>query len=118
MVVAGYHGHNVLSSLELFTEQQRGGTAPAGIPRHRLWKVRARQVVLATGSIERPLVFANNDLPGIMLAGAAQSYIRRFPVRPGTPAGGFTNNDNAPSPAPALHDSSPTPPTPPPTPPP
>src|SRR5260370_36521305 len=95
MVVAGYHGHNVLSSLELFTEQQRGGTAPAGIPRHRLWKIRAREVVLATGAIERPLVFVNNDLPGIMLAGAAQSYIRRYGVRPGSRAIIFTNNDSA-----------------------
>jgi sarcosine oxidase subunit alpha len=49
----------------------------------RLYKVRARQVVLATGSIEQPLVFRNNDLPGVMQASAAQRLIRQFGVRPG-----------------------------------
>ena len=46
----------------------------AGLPRERLWQVRAREVVLATGAIERPLVFPGNDRPGIMLAGAARTY--------------------------------------------
>ena len=50
---------------------------------NRLHKVRAKKVVLATGSIEQPLVFRNNDLPGIMLASAAQRLIRQFGVRPG-----------------------------------
>lgn len=73
-------------------------------PRQRVWWVRARQVVLATGAIERPLVFANNDLPGIMLASAVETYARRFAVRCGDRAVVFTNNDHAYSVIPALMD--------------
>ena len=60
----------------------------------RLWQVRARQVVLATGAHERPLIFSNNDRPGVMLAGAARTYINRYGVAPGTRAVIFTNNDS------------------------
>jgi sarcosine oxidase subunit alpha len=52
-------------------------------PRERLWQVRARLVVLATGAIERPLVFPGNDRPGILLAGAGQTYLNRYGVRVG-----------------------------------
>ncbi len=48
-----------------------------------LWKIRARRIILASGAIERPLVFPNNDRPGIMLASAARCYIRRFAIAPG-----------------------------------
>ncbi len=54
--------------------------------RERQWQVRAREVVLATGAIERPLVFAGNDRPGIMLAGAARTWLNRYAVLPGTRA--------------------------------
>jgi len=60
----------------------------------RLWQVRAKRVVVATGAHERPLIFANNDRPGIMLAGAARTYINRYGVRPGKRAVIFTNNDS------------------------
>lgn len=63
--------------------------------RQRLWTVRARQAVFATGMIERPLVFANNDLPGVMLASAARSYVNRHAVLPGRKVVTFTNNDSA-----------------------
>ena len=63
--------------------------------RERLWKVRAKQVVLATGAIERPIVFRNNDVPGVMLASAVSEYIHRFGVRPGSSAIVFTNNNSA-----------------------
>ncbi|NIV20130.1 MAG: hypothetical protein GWN54_05745, partial [Gammaproteobacteria bacterium] len=56
--------------------------------------IRARQVVLAQGAFERPLVFANNDRPGIMLASAVSTYIRRYAVRPGHRLVVFTNNDS------------------------
>jgi sarcosine oxidase subunit alpha len=59
----------------------------------RLWQIRAREVVLATGAHERPLVFANNDRPGIMLAGAVRTYLNRFAIAPGSHAVIFTNND-------------------------
>ena len=55
-------------------------------PRERLWQVRAREVVLATGAIERPLVFSGNDRPGIMLADAARSYLNRYGAKPGARA--------------------------------
>jgi sarcosine oxidase subunit alpha len=93
--VAGYYDHNFLTILERLTDHLPAGAAPPNLPRQRFWKVRAQQVVLASGAIERPLVFVNNDLPGIMLASAAQSYVRRFAVRPGNRAVVFTNNDSA-----------------------
>lgn len=67
----------------------------SGAPRRRLWRVRADRVVLATGAIERPLVFAENDRPGIMLASAVRDYVERWAVAPGTAAVIFTCQDNA-----------------------
>jgi sarcosine oxidase, subunit alpha len=58
-----------------------------------LWHVRAGRVVLATGAIERPIAFVGNDLPGVMLAGAAAAYVDRFGVRPGERAAVFATND-------------------------
>ena len=68
---------------------------PGHAPRQRLWKVRAKQVVLATGMIERPMVFAENDRPGILMAGAARTYLNRYGVLPGRTAAVVTNNDGA-----------------------
>lgn len=64
-------------------------------PRHRYWIVRARQTVIATGMIERPIVFGNNDLPGVMLADAARCYLNRYAVIAGREVVVFTNNDSA-----------------------
>ncbi len=61
----------------------------------RTWRIRANRVILATGAIERTLVFANNDRPGVMLASAAQAYVNRYAVLPGKRAVIFTNNDSA-----------------------
>jgi sarcosine oxidase subunit alpha len=61
----------------------------------RTWRIRARQVILACGAIERTLVFANNDRPGVMLASAVQAYVNRYAVLPGKRAVIFTNNDSA-----------------------
>ncbi|MEV6114637.1 sarcosine oxidase subunit alpha family protein [Streptomyces sp. NPDC052109] len=68
---------------------------PEGVSRQRLWHIRARQVVLATGAHERPLVFAGNDRPGVMLAGAVRSYLNRYAVAPGSRAVVSTTNDSA-----------------------
>src|SRR5438477_12015828 len=57
--------------------------------------LRAKAVLFATGALERPLVFANNDRPGIMLASAARTYLNRFAVAPGQRAVVVTNNDRA-----------------------
>jgi heterotetrameric sarcosine oxidase alpha subunit len=65
----------------------------AGVPRQRLWRIVAKEVILATGATERPVVFGGNDRPGVMLAGAVRSYINRFGVSPGKRAVVFTNND-------------------------
>jgi len=65
------------------------------VPRERQWQVRAREVVLATGAIERPLVFPGNDRPGIMLAGAARTWLNRYGVLPGTRAVVVTACDEA-----------------------
>ena len=64
-------------------------------PRQRTWRIMARQSILAAGSIERPVVFGNNDRPGVMLAGAIRTYINRFGVAPGHRAAVFANNDDA-----------------------
>ena len=60
----------------------------------RTWRVRAGRVVIATGALERSLVFANNDRPGVMLASAVQTYINRYSVKPGKRAVLFTNNNS------------------------
>jgi methylglutamate dehydrogenase subunit C len=69
--------------------------AKLGAPRQRLHILRAGHVVMACGALERPLVFAGNDTPGVMLAGAVGSYVNRFAVRPGRQAVFAVNNDAA-----------------------
>ncbi len=100
--VFGYYDHNLIAIAE-----RRADHLPVPGPkqsRQRLWLVRAQRVVLATGAIERPLVFAANDLPGVMLASAARSYVNQFAVRPGRRAVVFTNNDSAYTAAADLRD--------------
>ena len=63
-------------------------------PRQRLWYIRAKEVIISTGSIERPLVFGNNDRPGIMLASAAKEYMKVYGVLVGKKPIIFTNNDS------------------------
>ncbi len=63
--------------------------------RHRLWKIRAKRVILATGSIERPLVFPGNDVPGVMLASAVRDFVKLYGVSPGDRTVIVTNNDDA-----------------------
>ncbi len=65
------------------------------LPRERLWHVRASRVVIAAGAVERPMVFAGNDRPGIMLADAARIYLRRYGVKVGTRAVIATTDDSA-----------------------
>ena len=101
--VFGYYDHNFLA-----IAQRLGDHLPPGSydgPRQRLWRVRARQVVLAAGAFERPLVFSNNDRPGVMLANAVSTYVNRYGVAPGKRAILFTNNDGAYRTALDLHDA-------------
>ena len=66
---------------------------PTATTEGRLWRIRAGRIVIATGATERMIVFADDDRPGIMLAGAAATYVERYGVRPGQRAVIFTNND-------------------------
>lgn len=91
--VFGYYDHNFLGILERLTDHLPSGAAKG--PRQRLWRVRTRHVVLCTGAIERPLVFGDNDRPGVMLASAVSTYVNRFGVAPGRRAVVFTNSDSA-----------------------
>jgi sarcosine oxidase subunit alpha len=74
-------------------------------PRERLWLVRARRMVLATGAIEQPLIFSNNDRPGIMLASAALKFFQRHGIAPGRQVVMATNNDSAYAIARQLHQA-------------
>ncbi|MCR9254554.1 MAG: sarcosine oxidase subunit alpha [Alphaproteobacteria bacterium] len=90
----GYFDNNWFGLLERVTDHL-GREAVPGQVRARMWRVRARQVVLATGSHERPLVFDGNDRPGVMLASAARTYINRYGALAGQRPVVFTNNDSA-----------------------
>jgi heterotetrameric sarcosine oxidase alpha subunit len=88
----GYYDGNVVAGVERVSDHL--ATPPEFAVRQRLWHFRARRVVLAAGATERPLVFADNDRPGVMLASAARSYVNRFAVQPGERAVVFANNDD------------------------
>ncbi|MGJ8588026.1 MAG: sarcosine oxidase subunit alpha family protein [Yoonia sp.] len=88
---AGVYDHGYALAYERLTDH-----APeAEGPRQRLWRIRAKQIVTATGAIERPLSFAANDLPGVMLASAVRDYAVSFGVSIGDRTVIVTNNDDA-----------------------
>ncbi|MEJ7668133.1 MAG: sarcosine oxidase subunit alpha family protein [Casimicrobiaceae bacterium] len=97
----GYYDQNLVALLERVADHL--AQPPASAPRQRLWHVRARAVVLAAGAFERGIAYANNDLPGTFLAGAARVYANRYSVKSGSRAVVFTNNDSAYASALALH---------------
>ena len=78
--VFGTYDHGIYGMLERKTDHIAHHTDQ---PRQVLWRVYSRQAIIATGATERPIAFANNDRPGIMLAGAVSTYINRFGVTPG-----------------------------------
>jgi sarcosine oxidase subunit alpha len=90
----GYYDDNYVIAVDRRTKHL-GASAPAHVSRERIWRVRARHVVLATGAHERSLAFADNDRPGVMLAGAARTYVNRYGVLPGRRAVVLTTNDSA-----------------------
>ncbi|WP_105973234.1 sarcosine oxidase subunit delta [Streptomyces geranii] len=92
--VFGHYDDNHLLAVERRTNHL-GAAAPANVSRERVWRIRARRVVLATGAHERSLAFADNDRPGVMLAASARTYIHRHGVLPGRRAVVFTTNDSA-----------------------
>ncbi len=78
----GYYDHNMLYAAQRLCEP--GQPPQDGAPVQRLWKVRAKRVILAQGAIERPLAFSDNDRPGVMLSGAVGTYAHRYGVAAGT----------------------------------
>jgi sarcosine oxidase subunit alpha len=92
--VFGHYDDNHLLAVERRTNHL-GADAPGHVSRERVWRVRARRVVLATGAHERSLAFADNDRPGVMLAASARAYVNRHGVLPGRHAVVFTTNDSA-----------------------
>lgn len=79
----------------LADERVADHTPGDGRPKHRLWRIRAGKIVTATGAIERPLSFAGNDIPGVMLASAVRDYVVNYAVSPGDRTVIVTNNDSA-----------------------
>ena len=93
-VATGYYDHNYLLVAEHRTDHLGPHPVP-GVSRQRLWHIRARRVVLATGAHQRPMVFAGNDLPGVMSSAAVRGYLNRYAVLPGRRAVLLTTDDHA-----------------------
>ncbi|QGX98788.1 sarcosine oxidase subunit alpha family protein [Roseovarius faecimaris] len=88
---AGVYDHGYVLGYERVNDHQPDAKGP----RHRLWRIRAKQTITATGAIERPLSFAGNDVPGVMLASAIRDYVVNFGVSCGDRTVVVTNNDDA-----------------------
>ncbi|MEM9269375.1 MAG: FAD-dependent oxidoreductase, partial [Pseudomonadota bacterium] len=89
-MAAGVYDHGYVLAYERIADDTPGD----GRPRHRLWRIRAGKVVTATGAIERPLSFAGNDVPGVMLASAVRDYLDLYGVACGDSTIVVTNNDD------------------------
>ena len=92
--LAAYHSYNYLLAKENLTDHLNLNERRGKI-RQRLWKIRAKKVIIASGSIERPLIFDNNDRPGIILSSSIKKYIDYYGVKCGQKLSLFTNNDSA-----------------------
>ncbi|AGT09745.1 sarcosine oxidase subunit alpha family protein [Paracoccus aminophilus] len=90
-MATGLYDHGYLLAREALADHDPN----AGIPRQRLWRIRAGHVVTATGALERPLAFAGNDVPGVILASAVRDFIDLYGVAPGRRIVVMTNNDDA-----------------------
>ncbi len=88
---AGIYDHGYVLAYERLTDH----TPDVDGPRHRLWRIRAGKIITATGAIERPLSFAGNDIPGVMLAAALRDYVVNWGVSVGDRTVVVTNNDDA-----------------------
>ena len=91
--VFGYYDHNVLAAIQKVNDHL--AQPPKHQPRQTMWDVRAEQVILACGAHERPIVFENNDLPGVMLADSVRVFAEEYGVAVGKNVVVCTNNDNA-----------------------
>ena len=101
--IFGYYDHNTIGAIEKVSDHVQ--QPEAGKPRQRMWTLYPKQVVIATGATERPLIFGNNDKPGVMLASAVRTYVNRYGVKPGDRAVIATNNSDAYRSAIDLHEA-------------
>jgi len=90
-MASGVYDHGYVLGYERLTDHQPDTKGP----RHRLWRIRAGHIVTATGAIERPLSFAGNDVPGVLLAAAVRDYAVNWGVSIGDRTVVVTNNDDA-----------------------
>jgi heterotetrameric sarcosine oxidase alpha subunit len=90
--VFGVYDGNTFAALERVSDHVL--IPAAHQPRQRFWKIIAKRTVLASGAIERPLVFSGNDKPGVMMAGAVRTYLGRYSVTPGRRIALFTSCDD------------------------
>lgn len=90
----GIYDHNLVCARETL-QPEAARAVPGGVLRERLWKIRARAVIAAAGALERPMLFPNNDRPGVMLAGAADRYAHAFGVACGQRVVIAANSDSA-----------------------
>ncbi|WP_396915879.1 2Fe-2S iron-sulfur cluster-binding protein [Mycolicibacterium sp.] len=100
----GHYDDGFVLALQRRTDHL-GADAPAAVSRQRVWRIRARHVVVTAGAHERPVVFTDNDRPGIMLANGARTFLHRYGVLVGEQAVVFTTNDSAYAAAFDLHDA-------------
>lgn len=91
--VFGIYDQNVVVAIEKVSDHL--AEPPPFTPRQRMWRIYPQQVIVAAGSIERPIAFANNDRPGVMLAGAVRTYLRRFGAKAGDRVVIFASHDGA-----------------------
>ena len=89
-MAAGVYDHGYVLADEKVADHAPGD----GRPKHRLWRIRAGKILTATGAIERPLSFAGNDIPGVMLAASVRDYVVNWAVSPGDRTVVVTNNDD------------------------
>ncbi|WP_428426352.1 sarcosine oxidase subunit alpha family protein [Pararhizobium sp.] len=88
--VFGWYDGNVFGAVE--SVQKNTATVNPNRPVERIWRIAAKQAILASGAEERPLVFGGNDIPGVMMAGAMRSYLNRQAIAPGKSTVIFTND--------------------------
>jgi len=105
--VFGSYDANYITALQKRTDHlgRADDGACEGVSRERVWHIRAAQVVLAPGAMDRPVVFAHNDRPGVMLAAAVQTYLGRYGVAAGEDMAVLTTNDSAWELVADLHDA-------------
>ena len=89
-MAAGVYDHGYVLADQKVADHTPGD----GRPKHRLWRIRAGKILTATGAIERPISFAGNDIPGVMLAASVRDYVVNWAVSPGDRTVVVTNNDD------------------------